>query len=141
MTSELHRRYGDVIVEAVSLPASAPHQIVVRLRSLEDIGRTAHELMKPIILVYHEGERCYVVIDGADNVRYEVRIPIEPTKPSVQGLPPLKDGKADQSALEDHNETMFLGFQREKAAATAEIVPMETKVDETAFSNGQTRFG
>jgi hypothetical protein len=141
MTSELHRRYGDVIVEAFSLPASAPHQIVVHLRSLEDIGRTAHELMKPIILVHHEGERCYVVIDGADNVRYEVRIPIQPAKLSSQGLPPHKDSKVEQSALNDHSDTMFLGFQREKVSASAEIVAVETKVDESAFSNGHTRFG
>ncbi|MEZ4639997.1 MAG: DUF5305 family protein [Caldilineaceae bacterium] len=88
LTSELHRRYGDVIVEAVSLPDSAPHQIVVHLRSLDDIGRTAHELMKPIILVMNGDERHYVVIDGADNVRYEVRIPGRLQNAALQGLRP-----------------------------------------------------
>lgn len=147
LTSELHRRYGEVIVEAVSLPASAPHQIVVHLRSLEDIGRTAHELMKPIILVQHEDERCYVVIDGADNVRYEVRIPVQPIKPPSHGLPPQKDGKIkdgqiEQNALEDHGGTTSLGFHREKVSIAAEVVPsIETKNDEPAYSNGQTRSG
>ncbi|MBI1297637.1 hypothetical protein GC175_22080 [bacterium] len=151
LTSELHRRYGDVIVEAVSLPASAPHQIVVHLRSLEDIGRTAHELMKPIILVQHEGERCYVVIDGADNVRYEVRIPIQPAKPSSHGLPPHREskvegGKVEQSTLEDHSGTIAQGFQHEKLSTVTAVLPSietrnETKNDEPAYSNGQTRFG
>ena len=79
MASELHRRYGDVIVQALTLPMPTPHQTVVQLRSLEDIGRTAHELMKPIILVQQANERHYVVIDGADNVRYEVKLPAQST--------------------------------------------------------------
>jgi hypothetical protein len=71
MYLEIQRRYGEVIVEALALPAPGPHQMVIPLRTFEDIGRTAHELMRPIIVVVEPTGRRYTVVDGIDNVRYE----------------------------------------------------------------------
>ncbi len=133
MASELQRRYGDVIVQALTLPMPTPHQTIVQLRSLEDIGRTAHELMKPIILVEQGNERHYVVIDGADNVRYEVRLPAQSTSST------LSDVQLQELELDNADDLDPLPYAFQEAAndtrPTTKRVTTITK-SEHPYQNG-----
>lgn len=72
-----------LVVEAESPPPLMEGQMVVRLRTLEDLAKVAEEIYKPIIYGVEGNKHFYCAIDSLGSVRYEYVS--EPEESSIRG--------------------------------------------------------
>ncbi|MFA5309359.1 MAG: DUF5305 family protein [Dehalococcoidales bacterium] len=69
---QAQQRYKSIIVEVTELPEVKPGETVILLNSLDDLIKTAENLLKPLLHKAEGQQHIYCVFDG--NTRYEYHL-------------------------------------------------------------------
>jgi hypothetical protein len=69
--TEVHNKYKGIIIEAKEIPEIKPGEAIVQLDSLNDLAKTAENLMKPLLHQFNGQAHVYYVFDAS--VRYVYR--------------------------------------------------------------------
>ena len=69
---ESHNRHKGMIVEVKEIPDIKAGETVVKVDSLDDLAKTAENLMKPLLHQVCDQTHVYYVFDAG--VRYEYRV-------------------------------------------------------------------
>ena len=80
------RKYKDVIVDVSELPKVSIMQTVVEVNCLDDLAKTADQLLRPVLHKVEPGKHTYCVIDGPtryEYVSYEY-VSLEPSAPEEE---------------------------------------------------------
>jgi hypothetical protein len=71
--AQARKKYSQVMVDVEELPWARPTEIVIPLNSLDDLGRIADDLVKPVLHQVKEGRHSYCVIDSGVRYVYEIK--------------------------------------------------------------------
>ena len=72
------RKHKDVIVDVSKLPAVGAGQTIIEVSSLDDLAKTADQLLRPVLHKVDPYQHIYCVIDGQTRFEYVSRDPTAP---------------------------------------------------------------